>query len=310
MVFMGTSLADGAWGRESAVFRVSGVLSVIGGWFFTALSAFVVAFVVANVFYFGGIIAIIVVLGLSFFFIAHSHLSSKRKSQVEEEDIRMDAEMEIDQLARLSAKIMRDRFTQVGELIMSSLDGLENEHRKHLKVNYRSFKREVAFTAVLRDVNSKLIESTPEKDVLKVHLLELLIEYLEEMHVNTLHILKGSYKHVDNHHRPVLEQQVVELKEVCTSMIQLLNATANAYESLDYNLAKEGMKAFDDFVDFVRSVRSSHLKRIANHKLSSKSARLYLSILKDLKMIALVSNRMLVICTDMVINKSESTESK
>ncbi len=68
MVFMGTSLADGAWGRESAVYRVSGVLSVVGGWFFTAFSAFTGAFILAGVFFRrkcgncrGNIVAIIVV---------------------------------------------------------------------------------------------------------------------------------------------------------------------------------------------------------------------------------------------------------
>src|SRR5690606_19803357 len=62
MVFMGASLADGAWGRESAVYRVSGVLSVIGGWFFTAFSAFTVAFILLIIFHFGGILGIIAVL--------------------------------------------------------------------------------------------------------------------------------------------------------------------------------------------------------------------------------------------------------
>ena len=64
MVFMGTSLADGAWGRESAVYRVSGVLSVIGGWFFTAFSAFIVSFIVVNIFYWGGWIAVVIVFDI------------------------------------------------------------------------------------------------------------------------------------------------------------------------------------------------------------------------------------------------------
>src|SRR5690606_37279183 len=62
MVFMGASLADGAWGREGAVYRVSGVLSVIGGWFFTAFSAFTVALILLIIFHFGGILGIIAVL--------------------------------------------------------------------------------------------------------------------------------------------------------------------------------------------------------------------------------------------------------
>ena len=81
MVFMGASLADGAWGRDSAVFRVSGVLSVIGGWFFTAFSAFTVAFIVANIFYFGGPIAIVLVVLIAAVFIFRTHKYHQKRIQ-------------------------------------------------------------------------------------------------------------------------------------------------------------------------------------------------------------------------------------
>ncbi|NNC95380.1 MAG: inorganic phosphate transporter, partial [Chitinophagales bacterium] len=84
MVFMGTSLADGAWGKDSAVFRVSGVLSVIGGWFFTAFSAFTVAFLVAGVFYFGGVIAIAVVLIVASVFVIRTHKLHKKRAMAEQ----------------------------------------------------------------------------------------------------------------------------------------------------------------------------------------------------------------------------------
>jgi phosphate/sulfate permease len=75
MVFMGTSLADGAWGRESAVYRVSGVISVIGGWFFTAFSAFTVALIIVILFYYGGVIAIVAVLLITIYLVYRTHSS-------------------------------------------------------------------------------------------------------------------------------------------------------------------------------------------------------------------------------------------
>jgi phosphate/sulfate permease len=83
MVAMGTSLSDQAWGRDSAVYRVSGVLTVIGGWFFTAMMAFTVAAVFATAIYFGGGIATAVIVALAVLIIARTHGVHRRREEVE-----------------------------------------------------------------------------------------------------------------------------------------------------------------------------------------------------------------------------------
>jgi hypothetical protein len=82
MVAMGTSLSDRAWGRESAVYRITGVLSVIGGWFFTALAAFTVSMLVAVVLFFGGMVATIGLILLVAFLIYRTHISHLRRAEV------------------------------------------------------------------------------------------------------------------------------------------------------------------------------------------------------------------------------------
>jgi len=79
MVLMGTSLADGAWGRESAVYRITGVVTVIGGWFFTALVAFTVAFTIAYIIYYGGSIAIFALILISVVLIYRTHVLYKKR---------------------------------------------------------------------------------------------------------------------------------------------------------------------------------------------------------------------------------------
>ena len=76
MVAMGSSLADRAWSRESAVYRITGVLSVIGGWFITAGAAFFICFFVTTIIHFGGTIAIIAFIGLTIFSLIRSQLVS------------------------------------------------------------------------------------------------------------------------------------------------------------------------------------------------------------------------------------------
>ena len=87
MVAMGTSLADRAWGRDSAVFRITGVISVIGGWFITAGAAFVATFLLALAIYYGGVIAMIVVVALTILFLIRSNVRYRRKMKAEHDDV-------------------------------------------------------------------------------------------------------------------------------------------------------------------------------------------------------------------------------
>lgn len=81
MVAMGTSLADRAWGSESAVYRVAGVLNVIGGWFFTALSAFVAAGTLAYIIYLGKGPAIAILLLVSIAILIRNYFLHKNKAK-------------------------------------------------------------------------------------------------------------------------------------------------------------------------------------------------------------------------------------
>ena len=90
MVGMGTSLADHAWGRESAVFRITGVISVIGGWFLTAGAAFILAGLVSSVMYFGGPVAMVIMAGLALFLLVRSHITYKNKKSEDVRDVKLD----------------------------------------------------------------------------------------------------------------------------------------------------------------------------------------------------------------------------
>ena len=85
MVGMGTSLADRAWGRESAVGRVTGVMSVIGGWFITAGAAFIIAIIIATIMRYGGFIAMIALIAVALFLLFNSHLIRRKKGDADDE---------------------------------------------------------------------------------------------------------------------------------------------------------------------------------------------------------------------------------
>ena len=87
MVAMGTSLADRAWGRESAVYRITGVISVIGGWFVTAGVAAFACFIVTGILYYGGFVAIFILTAIVIYLIIHSQVSfNKKQKQMKEKE--------------------------------------------------------------------------------------------------------------------------------------------------------------------------------------------------------------------------------
>ena len=81
MVTMGTSLADRAWGTDSAVYRVAGVINVIGGWFFTAFSAFVVCGGILYLIHWGGFTAILLILGIILLLISRNFINHRRENK-------------------------------------------------------------------------------------------------------------------------------------------------------------------------------------------------------------------------------------
>ena len=96
MVGMGSSLADRAWGRESAVYRVTGVVSVVGGWFITAGAAFILAALVATILNFGGVIAMYVMIALVVYLLVRSHINYNKKKSAEKVDEKMNVVLKSD----------------------------------------------------------------------------------------------------------------------------------------------------------------------------------------------------------------------
>lgn len=125
MVAMGTSLADRAWGRESAVFRITGVLSVIGGWFITAGIAFTICFIVTNLMHFGGFVAMVVAIGLAVYLLVRNNLSHKNRAANDTTD-------------RLFSQIIRSKDTiECWDLIKQYVSITSENCLKNVVRNYR-----------------------------------------------------------------------------------------------------------------------------------------------------------------------------
>ena len=134
MVAMGSSLADKAWGRESAVYRITGVVTVIGGWFMTAFTAFTVAFIIALLISWGGAIAIGVFILIALYTVYRTHASFNKKQASENKVKRLSDEvLHSDNIMTKCSLEVRNMLKAVANVFSETVVGLTNEDRKMLK---------------------------------------------------------------------------------------------------------------------------------------------------------------------------------
>ncbi len=307
MVFMGASLADGAWGRESAVYRVSGVLSVIGGWFFTAFSAFVVAFVLALTFHFGGMAAIGGILIIAGIIMFRTHRNYRKK----EEDL---AELEKDveegtltkaKVINLCATQMKSFLKQYGTLVDKSLEALGKEDLTALNKSYQAFKPVLRKIESFKINFSNVLDRVPDHELEAGHLYILTIDYLWEMGQQVKTILKANLDHVDNNHKPLLAQQIEELQSLNAMLKKRYGTTIDLYKDLDEALIKELTEQLPVFIQTIRDFRKNQIKRVKKGEVGTRNSILFLKLLGEFRNLELFANRIVKIFDDLILNPLE-----
>ncbi len=307
MVFMGTSLADGAWGRESAVYRVSGVLSVIGGWFFTAFSAFTVAFVISLLFYFGGIYAVVAVLLLAGFLIYRTNIIFKRKKE-ETEDVEKTFEeglMNREMVLQGCTKTLVKYFKSFDQEILGAIEGLKDEDLNKLAGVVKDFKPIYKKSKLLRGIASESLDKISEDELDSAHFYILVLEYVQQMANNVDHVIRPIQHYVDNNHKPFLPSQIEELQSIHKELVKILNNTIDVYKSNDAAEAAIVLEKMEDFVKIIRSTRKSQIKRIKNHEIGTRNSLLYLSVLGELRNIGWFASRMVKVYKDLVEGQTD-----
>ena len=310
MVFMGTSLADGAWGRESAVYRVSGVLSVIGGWFFTAFSAFIIAFVIAMIFYFGGLIAIIITLVIAAVLIyrTHRYHGKRMKEQLAFEKSLDEGTLTKDRLVNLSHKQLKTFLTQYGAQVNTSLKGLRDEDLTILNHSYQSFKPVLERVTKLKTISSHALDRVPESDLEAGHLYILVADYLHEMGKQAMEIIESNLNHVDNNHKPLLPEQMEELMSLHDMLSERYHSIVELFKNEDDELKEKLYDHVISFVNIIRNVRKKQIKRIKKHEVGTRNSALYLSHLAELRNLGLFSNRIVRVYDELILNPEEEME--
>ncbi|MGD9994996.1 MAG: inorganic phosphate transporter, partial [Salinivirgaceae bacterium] len=281
MVAMGTSLADGAWGRDSAVYRITGVFAVIGGWFLTALIAFTAAFVIALILSWGGFYAVIALVLLAVFAVYKSGKSHSKKEQ----EKKLDA---VAETITSASKIVDKCNTGVSNLILETaaifndtMQGLIGEDKKLLKKQVQLADDINVKTKTLKNNLPKTIAKLQKDSVETGHYYVQVLDYEREISHSLNYIVEPVFRHVDNHHKAIIGEQITELESVAEGInkfaayLQEL-ITRGELDNLDELIQKQ-----NSLLQLIKTIRKNQIKRIKNKEVGTRNSMLYLNILSE-----------------------------
>ncbi|MBN2668353.1 MAG: inorganic phosphate transporter [Bacteroidales bacterium] len=283
MVAMGTSLADKAWGRESAVYRITGVLSVIGGWFFTAFSAFMVAFIIAYIINWGGIYAIGGMIILGIFLIYRSHIYHKKHSEEDTTNIQKLNEINDGNIIEQCTSNVYNTLYSVSDIYSHLVEGIDLEDRKKLKEVTKEVQVLNHQAKSLKDNVYNVLKRLRKDSVAQSHHYAQVLDYLRETAHCFTYMAKPSYEYFDNNHRPFTSVQRDELKKVSALLSDFNAFVLQIIETNQFEKLTEVFKKRDELIDTIEKFRRAQMIRLKQDVVGSKNSMLYLGLLHETK---------------------------
>ncbi|MEP2060102.1 inorganic phosphate transporter [Maribacter litoralis] len=285
MVAMGTSLADRAWGSESAVYRVAGVLNVIGGWFFTAIVAFVAAAIIAYVIHLGGIWAIGALLIFASILIGKNYLShTKKLKETKEEEILKRAESSsIQGVIEESAKNIANVVKRANKIYSNSINGLAKQDLSSLHKNKKQGAKLANEIEDLRNHTFYFIKNLEEAHIGASNFYINAMGHLTDISQSLEYIGKVSHKHVNNNHKKLKYNQIKELKQIDIKLAEILDNTYHAFDERSFEKIGNILNNKQELYDLVSQKISLQVERTRSEESSPKNTTLYFTILLETK---------------------------
>ena len=285
MVAMGTSLADRAWGAESAVYRVAGVLNVIGGWFFTAFSAFSAAALVAYLLNLNLNVMFPILLVTAFGLLIRSSIAHNKKSKkVKAEDSLTRAESSsVQGVIHESANNIANVVKRTNRIYSNAIVGLARQDLALLK---KSKKQVVKLTTEVDDLRDNVfyfIKNLDESSIGASDFYINILGYLQDMTQSLEYISKVSHKHINNNHKKLKFSQIKELKEIDDKLEVLFEDTKVAFNSESFEQIGAILDERTEVYNLVKDKIKKQVARTRTEESSPKNTTLYFSILLETK---------------------------
>ena len=284
MVAMGTSLADRAWGAESAVYRVAGVLNVIGGWFFTAFCAFSAAGLVAYLLNLNLKLMFPLLLVLAFGLILRSYLKHKSKSkQVKAEDqLSLAESTSIQGVIEESADNIASVIKRGNKIYGNAVKGLGKQDLNLLKKCKKNIEKLSDEVDELRDNIFYFIKNLDDSSVNASSFYINILSYLQDITQSLEFIVRATNKHVNNNHKGLKTSQLKELVQVEQALDTYFSQIQAAFDSRSFEQIGEILNDQAVF-DMLSEKIQKQVERTRTEESSPKNTTLYFGLLLETK---------------------------
>jgi phosphate/sulfate permease len=288
MVAMGTSFADRAWGRDSAVYRVTGVLTVIGGWFLTALMAFTVSFIFALAISYLKVFGVIGIMLLGTFVILRN-----RK-------VHRDREKEADEFEIFNLKKVKDGdyaidtsfehtgyfFKEIAKSLSKGFDGMMNQNRQVLKNSRKENKKFQNWSNIITANVFKTLRILQREEIATTAKYAQTVNVLQEITECHRDLIMRAYSHIENNHKPMLDVQLEELREIKDILVEILEKASDALMNKNIKDFESIEKSRQRLKDLIADFDKNQIQRIQDDSSKTRLSILFYGFIRDSRIIA------------------------
>ena len=289
MVSMGTSLADRAWGRDSAVYRITGVLSVIGGWFITAGAAFTICFFVTMVIYFGGAVAIIALIAVAVYSLIHSQMMFKKRKQKKESLDTVRQMLQSQDNAEVLKLLRQHTREELNKVLAFAQENFERTVTSFLHENLRGLRRvngsvkfEKQLVKQMKRTGTLAMSRLDNNTVLDKGLYYFQgNDFASELVYSVGRLVEPCLEHIDNNFKPLDAIQKGEFGDVSEDITNLLQTSRQTVEANDYNNLNDIVRKANDLNGQLAHLKRQELQRIQGQSGSIKVSMVYLTMIQE-----------------------------
>lgn len=287
MVSMGASLADRAWSRESAVFRVTGVISVIGGWLITAVAAFLLAFLTAIIFHLTQTAGMVVMVAIALYFVLKDIGNKKQEDKAEDrlfdEAMRTtDKDTIASLIVRHNSESMQQLIADTREMYIGVTKAFIDEDIKKLRSIFIQCKIEKSTMKTMKRKELQMMRRLDGHEIFKKNTwFHLNYNCVEQALYSLRRICEPCKEYVDNSFSPLSKEYVEELSSVMVKTLKAIDDASFMLMYVDADKLNEMTESVKRNEDYIMEVCVRQMDRVQNRQENLDLAVLYLNILQE-----------------------------
>ncbi len=282
MVAMGTSLADRAWGRESAVYRVAGVLNVIGGWFLTAIIAFTAAAIVASLIsWHQAMIPVLLLVVIAMLVRTTIQYSKKNKEEKQQQFVERAELLSINEIIDESSEHIANVAQRVNKLYSSVVNDLATHDLNKLRKTEKHVLKLNEEIESLKNGVFYFIKSLDDTSVKASKFYILILSYLQDVTQSISYISKITFNHVNNNHKNLKKSQLKDLKNIDNKLSDLLMKVSATFDEKTFDNLTYILDDQKELTSDLYNSIENQVDRIRTDETSPKNTTLYFSILLE-----------------------------